>query len=51
VAEISQWSAGAGPAGALDRARRELGAAGDLYRDMGMTHWQERADAELGDIG
>jgi tetratricopeptide (TPR) repeat protein len=33
-------------AGDLDRARRELRVARDLYRDMGMTGWLERADSD-----
>jgi hypothetical protein len=32
---------------ALDRARREFGMARDLYREMDMTFWRERTDAEL----
>ena len=32
-------------AGALDRARHELGLARDLYRELGMTFWLERVDA------
>jgi tetratricopeptide (TPR) repeat protein len=35
--------------GDLDRARCELRVARDLYRDMGMTGWQERADSVLGE--
>ena len=32
-------------AGALDRARHELGLARDLYRELGMPFWLERVDA------
>jgi tetratricopeptide (TPR) repeat protein len=32
---------------ALDRARRELGMARDLYREMDMTLWREQTDADL----
>ena len=37
--------------GALDHARRELGVARDLYRELDMAVWLERADAELGQVG
>jgi DNA-binding NtrC family response regulator/tetratricopeptide (TPR) repeat protein len=37
--------------GGLDRARRELGVARDLYRELGMTVWLERTDAELTALG
>jgi DNA-binding NtrC family response regulator/tetratricopeptide (TPR) repeat protein len=37
--------------GDLGRARRELGVASDLYREMAMTFWLERTDAELTELG
>jgi tetratricopeptide (TPR) repeat protein len=37
--------------GALDLARGELGVARDLYRDMSMAVWLERADAEFTALG
>jgi tetratricopeptide (TPR) repeat protein len=37
--------------GDLDRARHELGAARELYRDMDMTVWLEGPDAELAELG
>jgi hypothetical protein len=37
--------------GSLDRARRELGVARDLYQEMGMTFWLERTSAELTELG
>jgi tetratricopeptide (TPR) repeat protein len=36
--------------GGLDRARHELGVARDLYREMAMTVWLERTDAELTEL-
>jgi transcriptional regulator with AAA-type ATPase domain/tetratricopeptide (TPR) repeat protein len=37
--------------GTRDRACHELGVARDLYREMGMTFWLERTDAELIELG
>jgi hypothetical protein len=36
--------------GALDRARRELRMALDLYHELGMVFWQEPSQAELVDL-
>jgi cob(I)alamin adenosyltransferase len=33
--------------GAFDRARAEVGAAREHYRDMAMTRWLDRADTAL----
>ncbi len=38
-------------AGARDRAHHELSAARDLYREMAMTVWLERTDADLIELG
>jgi DNA-binding NtrC family response regulator/tetratricopeptide (TPR) repeat protein len=36
--------------GGREHARREVAVARDLYRDMGMTVWLERTDAELAEM-
>ena len=36
--------------GARDRARHELGVSRDLYQEMEMAVWLERAEAELADV-
>jgi hypothetical protein len=35
----------------VSHLERALAAATTMYRDMGMTHWLERAEAETPDLG
>jgi hypothetical protein len=36
-------------AGKSEQAQEHLTAATTMYREMGMTYWQEKAEAELKD--
>jgi hypothetical protein len=35
----------------LEQAREHLTTATAMYRDMGMTYWLEKADAEMQELG
>jgi len=39
-----------GRTGREEKGREELTAAMDMYRDMGMTFWLEKAEEALNDI-
>jgi hypothetical protein len=40
-----------GRTGREEKGREELTAAMDMYRDMGMTSWLERAERALAEVG
>ncbi len=40
-----------GRTGQEDEARAELTAACDMYREMGMTFWLEKAEEAMAEVG